>query len=118
MVARSENYISDVNDGELREIIGCGLISMGASLEAVTELEMVVICVLTPLDANLAPDLQYIESVTHELGRNLRPGQPVWNPPLTWHHRGGDEAHSRRERPQSWCRLLPGAFSRARGPRQ
>jgi len=69
-------YISDVNDGELREVIGCGLVSMGPSLEAVTKLDMVVI-VLTPLDASLAPDLQYIESVTHELARNLRPGQLV-----------------------------------------
>ena len=77
MVARGENHISDVNDGELREIIGCGLVSMGASLEAVTELDMVVICVPTPLDANLAPDLQYIESITHEIARNLRPGQLV-----------------------------------------
>lgn len=29
MVARGENYISDINDGELREIIGCGLVLMG-----------------------------------------------------------------------------------------
>jgi UDP-N-acetyl-D-glucosamine dehydrogenase len=77
MVARGENYISDVEDGELREIVGRGLVSTAASLEAVTELDVVVICVPTPLDANLTPDLQYIESVTHEIARNLRPGQLV-----------------------------------------
>src|SRR5918997_1669336 len=77
MVARGENYISDVKDGELREIVGRGLVSTAASLEAVTELDVVVICVPTPLDANLTPDLQYIESVTHEIARNLRPGQLV-----------------------------------------
>jgi UDP-N-acetyl-D-glucosamine dehydrogenase len=77
MVARGENYISDVKDQELREIVDRGLVSTTPSLEAVAELDIVVICVPTPLDVNLTPELRYIESVTQEIAQNLRPGQLI-----------------------------------------
>ena len=36
-----------------------------------------VICVPTPLDVNLTPDLRYVEGVTREISRRLRPGQLI-----------------------------------------
>src|SRR5829696_3325517 len=77
MVARGESYIGDVGDEELREAVERGLVSTTTSVEAVSELDIVVICVPTPLTTNLNPDLQYIESVTQEISRNLRPGQLI-----------------------------------------
>src|SRR5829696_7734485 len=77
MVARGENYVSDVKDQDLREVVEQGLVSTTTSLETTAELDVTVICVPTPLDANLSPDLQYIEGVTREIARNLRPGQRI-----------------------------------------
>lgn len=77
MVARGKNYIADVKDADLQEIIERGLVSTTTSLQAVAELDVLVICVPTPLDANLSPDLQYVEGVTYEIARNLRPGQLI-----------------------------------------
>jgi len=77
MVASGRSYISDVKDEDLHEGLGRGLISTTTSLEAVRELDVVVICVPTPLGAGLTPDLQYIESVTREIASNLRPGQLI-----------------------------------------
>jgi UDP-N-acetyl-D-glucosamine dehydrogenase len=77
MVARGNSYISDVKDEDLHEGLRRGLISTTTSLEAVRELDVVVICVPTPLGAGLTPDLQYIESVTREIANNLRPGQLI-----------------------------------------
>ena len=77
MVARGTSYISDVKDEDLHEGLRRGLISTTTSLEAVRELDVVVICVPTPLGAGLTPDLQYIESVTREIANNLRPGQLI-----------------------------------------
>jgi UDP-N-acetyl-D-glucosamine dehydrogenase len=76
-VARGESYISDVADEELRAVVERGLVSTTTSLDAVEELDVVVICVPTPLDANLTPDLQYVEGVTREISRRLRPGQLI-----------------------------------------
>src|SRR5215211_796534 len=77
MVASGRSYISDVKDDDLHEGLRRGLISTTTSLEAVRELDVVVICVPTPLGAGLTPDLQYIESVTREIAKNLRSGQLV-----------------------------------------
>jgi UDP-N-acetyl-D-glucosamine dehydrogenase len=77
MVAQGESYISDIRDEELRETVERGLVSTTTSLEAVAELDVIVICVPTPLSVNLNPDLQYVESVTWEISRNLRPGQLI-----------------------------------------
>jgi UDP-N-acetyl-D-glucosamine dehydrogenase len=56
MVACGKNYIGDVKDEDLHEIVQQGLVSTTTSLEAMAELDVVVICVPTPLDANLSPD--------------------------------------------------------------
>lgn len=76
-VAKGKSFISDVNDEDLHEGLRRGLISTATSLKAVRELDVVVICVPTPLGAGLTPDLQHIESVTRGIANNLRPGQLI-----------------------------------------
>ncbi len=72
------SYIEDVPEGELRD-----LVLASRRLEATGEwsrlaaMDAIVICVPTPLTRNLTPDLQYVEVVTREVARRLRPGQFV-----------------------------------------
>jgi nucleotide sugar dehydrogenase len=40
-------------------------------------MDVIVICVPTPLTKNLTPDLQYVEKVTREIAARLRPGQLI-----------------------------------------
>jgi nucleotide sugar dehydrogenase len=73
-----ENYIGDVRDHELMALVlDEKLISATAEWERLGEMDIIVICVPTPLTKNLTPDLQYIEAVTHEIALRLRPGQLV-----------------------------------------
>jgi len=76
-VNRGENYIQDVRDEELRELVSKGLIVADTGFERVPEMDVIVICVPTPLTKNLTPDLQYVEKVTREIAARLRPGQLV-----------------------------------------
>ena len=76
-ISRGENYIRDVRDEELRHLVAEGRIVAETDFGRVPEMDVVVICVPTPLTKNLTPDLQYVERVTHEIGRRLRPGQLV-----------------------------------------
>ncbi|MBC7221576.1 nucleotide sugar dehydrogenase [Candidatus Bipolaricaulota bacterium] len=76
-VNRGENYISDVRDEELRELVARGLICAETDFKRVPEMDVIVICVPTPLTKNLTPDLQYVEKVTREIAARLRPGQLV-----------------------------------------
>lgn len=77
MINQGQNYIGDVKDQDLRELVAQGLIRATTGFEVVPELDVVVIAVPTPLTKNLVPDLQYVEGVTREIARHLRPGQLV-----------------------------------------
>jgi UDP-N-acetyl-D-glucosamine dehydrogenase len=77
MINRGQNYIDDVKDEELRNLVSQGLIRATTSFEVVPELDIIVIAVPTPLTKNLVPDLQYVEGVTRQIARYLRPGQLV-----------------------------------------
>lgn len=76
-VNRGDSYITDVASDALAPLVEDGLIKAGTSFDVVPELDVVVICVPTPLTANLTPDLQYVEHVTQEIAKRLRPGQLV-----------------------------------------
>ncbi len=76
-VARGDNYIGDVHDEELKEVVENGLITTTTSFDRIPELDVIVVCVPTPLDKNLAPDLQYVSGVSAEIGKRLRRGQLV-----------------------------------------
>jgi nucleotide sugar dehydrogenase len=77
-VNAGENYIGDVRDQDLRGLaLEHRLLAATGDWDRLPEMDVVVICVPTPLTRNLTPDLQYIESVTAELARRLRSGQLI-----------------------------------------
>ncbi len=77
MVNAGQNYIEDVVDEELRELVKKGLIRAVDTFDCIADLDVIVICVPTPLTKNLTPDLSYVESVTREVAKKLRVGQLV-----------------------------------------
>ena len=77
MINRGENYILDVKDEELRDLVERKLLSAATGFEQIPEMDVIVVAVPTPLTRNLTPDLQYIEAVTRAMAPYLRPGQLV-----------------------------------------
>ena len=76
-VNRSENYITDVKDEELKQVVENGKLLAFAEFERVPEMDAIAICVPTPLTKNLTPNLTYVENVTQKIAEKLRPGQLV-----------------------------------------
>lgn len=76
-INEGENYIPDVADGEFSELVSSGKIHATSDYSEVSKLDIVVICVPTPLTKNLTPDLSFIEKVTNALTDHLRPGQLI-----------------------------------------
>jgi len=74
-INNGENYISDVKDAELKDLVNQRRLSSEVNFDCIPDMDVIVICVPTPLDKNLAPDLRYVTGVTQELARRLRPGQ-------------------------------------------
>lgn len=71
------NYIDDVDDTELAELVKSGKLEVTDSFDRIAEMDAIVICVPTPLTKNLTPDLSYVQSVTDKLALHLRPGQLI-----------------------------------------
>lgn len=76
-INRGENFIQDVDDEELRLLVNKGLLSAVTDFSQIPEMDVIVICVPTPLTRNLTPDLQFVESVTKSIAPYLRKGQLV-----------------------------------------
>ena len=73
----ADNYISDVKDEELKQVVASGKLKAVTNFDNVADSDAIVICVPTPLTKNLTPNLSYIESVTREIANHLRPGQLI-----------------------------------------
>jgi nucleotide sugar dehydrogenase len=76
-INRGDNYIPDVRDEDLRELVAAGRIEAVTDFSRAPEMDVIVIAVPTPLTRNLNPDLQFVENVTRELAKVLRPGQLI-----------------------------------------
>ncbi|AQS60363.1 nucleotide sugar dehydrogenase [Desulforamulus ferrireducens] len=77
MVNEGINYIKDVKDHELKELVEAKKIKATHEFEVLTDVDVIVICVPTPLSKNMDPDISYIENVTHHISEHLKPGQLV-----------------------------------------
>lgn len=72
-----ENYINDVTDHDLKELVQQNKITATTNFEVVKDLDAVIICVPTPLTKNRDPDISFIKHVTQQISKYLRTGQLV-----------------------------------------
>ncbi|MPW26974.1 nucleotide sugar dehydrogenase [Alkalibaculum sp. M08DMB] len=77
MVNKGENYIGDVVDTELKDIVNEGLLSATSDFSIVSEVDFIAICVPTPLDKYKQPDISYVKNSTIEISKYLKKGSIV-----------------------------------------
>lgn len=76
-VNKGENYISDVEDSELREAVKLGRLYATTDFSVLRQCDIVLICVPTPLTRNKEPDISAIVKVTRELAKYAHPDMLV-----------------------------------------
>lgn len=62
MVNAGKNYIGDVVNEDLSEIVKSGMLTATCDISQVGKADCVCICVPTPLDANQQPDMTYVKA--------------------------------------------------------
>ncbi|MFO0964232.1 MAG: nucleotide sugar dehydrogenase [Gemmataceae bacterium] len=70
-----ENYITDVQDDELADMVKQGRLEAVSDFSDVPKLDALILAIPTPLTRNLQPDLSCVVDATRELAGQLRPGQ-------------------------------------------
>jgi len=76
-VNRGENYIGDVVPDDLAAVVRAGRLRATQDFSVVTDVDVVTICVPTPLDKNKQPDTSYIEYVGQQSLPYIHAGQLI-----------------------------------------
>jgi len=76
-VNAGENYIGDVTDSDLKDVVSAGKLSATADYSRMKEVNIVLIAVPTPLDLYHQPDTTYIEKSTQAMAPHLNSGTLV-----------------------------------------
>ena len=76
-VNRGENYIGDVVDSDLKNLVDAGMLSATSDFSFVKDVDFIAICVPTPLDVHQQPDISYVESSTRDVAKYLTPNTMV-----------------------------------------
>ena len=76
-VNAGKSYIEDVPDGVLSELVRAGRVAATLDYSVIQKLDVILVCVPTPITANKEPDLGPMENAISGLASNLRAGQLV-----------------------------------------
>ena len=71
------NYISDIEESDFKKAIKKGLLKATNNYSLLKDIDIVCICVPTPLDIYQQPDLSYIKSSTENIAKYLHKGMLV-----------------------------------------
>lgn len=76
-IKRKESYITDITDLELREVLDSGKFSAGSNFGALHQIDVIIICVPTPLKRKYHPDISYIKQAVKAIAKNIKKGSLV-----------------------------------------
>ena len=77
LVNEGHNYIGDVVDDDLKELVDSGMLSATSDFSFVGDVDFIAICVPTPLDDHQQPDISYVKNSTIEIAKYLKPNTMV-----------------------------------------
>jgi len=77
LVNSGKNYIGDVVDADLQELVANGMLRATTDFSEVCNVDFIAICVPTPLDAHQQPDISYVRSSAEAIAKYLKKGTMV-----------------------------------------
>ena len=77
MVNAGHNYIGDVVDSELTELVNSGKLTATSDYSFIKDVDFVAICVPTPLDDHQQPDISYVRDSAIAVAEHLHAGTAV-----------------------------------------
>ncbi len=76
-INRGESYIADVPQDDVQRLVAAERLTAATSYEALRDVDVLIICVPTPLTKSKEPDLSYVRSAATGCVSVLRPGHLV-----------------------------------------
>ncbi len=76
-INNKKSYIGDIKTDDIEELVNAKKLTATTNFKAISKLDVIIICVPTPLRKSKDPDVSYIVSATNEIKENLRKGQLI-----------------------------------------
>ena len=76
-IKKGNSYITDVSDQEIKEVLKKNKFRATTDFKAIKDLNVVIICVPTPLTKDKTPDISYIREAVTRVKENIKKGQIV-----------------------------------------
>jgi UDP-N-acetyl-D-mannosaminuronate dehydrogenase len=115
MVNKGINYIGDVVDEELKNIVSKGQLKATTDYSLISEVDAVAICVPTPLDKYQQPNVSYVESSAKSIAKYLH-RKRFLSRLFSGTRRSGQQSVQHQKHPQSGGRRNPGMHKGGGGP--
>ena len=77
MVNEGHNYIGDVVDDDLKELVEKGMLRATSDFSFIKDVDFIAICVPTPLDAYQQPDISYVKDSAIAISKFIKKGDMV-----------------------------------------
>ncbi|MDD5238830.1 MAG: nucleotide sugar dehydrogenase, partial [Candidatus Omnitrophica bacterium] len=71
-IDRRQSYITDVADEELKAVLSGGRFKAGDDFRLLREIDVVIICVPTPLKRKYHPNISYIKQAVKSISKNIK----------------------------------------------
>ena len=71
-VNQGHNYIGDVVDSDLAELVAKGRLTATTEFSFVKEVDFIAICVPTPLDTHQQPDISFVRDSAEKIAKYLK----------------------------------------------
>ncbi|MBO7612098.1 MAG: nucleotide sugar dehydrogenase [Elusimicrobia bacterium] len=76
-INNKKSYIGDISTEDIKTLVEAKKLSATTNFKAISKLDIIIICVPTPLRKSKDPDVSYIVSATNEIKENLKKGQLI-----------------------------------------
>lgn len=76
-LGRGISHIPDVSSEHIDKYVSAGRMEFTTDMSGMADMDVLSICVPTPLNDMKGPDLVYVRQVTDEIAKHMRPGQLI-----------------------------------------
>ena len=76
-LSKGETYLEHISSQSISDCIQSGYLDPTSDFKRITEVDGIILCVPTPLNSHLEPDLSYVESTLEQILPYLKKGQII-----------------------------------------
>lgn len=76
-ISDGKSYIKHINEDKIKEAVRSGNLNATSDFSKLKDVDVIIICVPTPLNGHREPDMSYVEGTANTIAKYMRKGQLI-----------------------------------------